>query len=389
MRDSLRAEVAPELHRKVDRAFNPVEIDDPEIMIGAQVRETIKALAKDSPASNIDLKNVQRINVLRRVWEQISEAVSSEIIRKAFQVRDDGGASVSFEAGEKIREQIISDLKDSPTESVKEEVTESVSSLLYRILYLYVTEQVSDGVIDLAWESLSLKVGNDLLSEMVNKTEDLMVEKLKDRQMQYFSTDLWGSHEAYWISFYRYFMDLNIVQFDEKLKREFNLFSDLAESCNWWYPMKGFCVVCDRPEIVEMEDGQLHSENGPAIRYRDGFSVYSINGFRVNEKIVMTPELLTIDEIKAEDNTETRRIMIERYGMGKYLIEIDAKVIDYDHTGTFRALLVDGEGQKYLQGTDGSTKRVYFMHVPSHVNNCQEAHQAICGIDESMIVQQS
>lgn len=49
----------------------------------------------------------------------------------------------------------------------------------------------------------------------------------------------------------------------------------------------------------------------------------------------------------------------------------------------------DKIGNKFLEVTDGSTERVYFMTVQNFVKNCKEAHESICGVDEDMFLMQS
>ena len=206
-----------------------------------------------------------------------------------------------------------------------------------------------------------------------------------DFNSNYFGGNLWSA----WVSFYKFFEESKLVKYNEFDSMRLNLFSDIVDSCGWWYPFENICIVCDRPEIINIEDGQLHRENMPAVKFRDGWSIYAINGHLVPEKVIMTPELITLEEIEKEVNSETKRIMIDRYGIGKYLAEIGAKVIDIDSSNTFRSLIVTKDNRKFLEGTDGSTERVYFMPVPSYVQTCKEAHESICGVDEDIFLMQS
>jgi hypothetical protein len=97
----------------------------------------------------------------------------------------------------------------------------------------------------------------------------------------------------------------------------------------------------------------------------------------VNEQIIMHPETLTAKQADEEGNMEIRRIIIERMGPGKYLMETGAKVLDMDSLtipgSAPRALMVDNKGMKWLCGTDGSTKRCYYMSVPRESKTCTEA----------------
>lgn len=151
-----------------------------------------------------------------------------------------------------------------------------------------------------------------------------------------------------------------------------------------------FCIVSDRPETLTVDDdNQPHSEDGPFCQWRDGSRLFSIHGVRVPAWIIERPSEITAAAIREEDNAEVRRIMIERMGVGKYLTEIDAKVLDYDCHGTPRALMIDNEGRKWLCGTDGSTKRVYYMQAPNDAKTCREAHEGLSGMPEEGVIVQS
>lgn len=123
--------------------------------------------------------------------------------------------------------------------------------------------------------------------------------------------------------------------------------------------------------------------------------VYAIHGVRVNANVIANN--FTITDIRAEQNAEVRRIMIERYGAGRYAEESGATCIHMDavpltkgQPATMpRALFRFDDGSQWLYGTDGSTSRCYWMPVPSTVTTCREAHFAICGLDESLCVAQS
>ena len=130
----------------------------------------------------------------------------------------------------------------------------------------------------------------------------------------------------------------------------------------------------------------MHCEDGPVIEYADGVKIYVIEGHVLNEQIVMAPETLTLEQIDKEENAETKRIMINRYGVSKYMLETEAKQIDVDQLNlegsSMRTLMEDKHGNRWLIGTDGSTGRVYHMSVPNNVSTCREAHEAISGIPE-------
>ncbi len=177
-----------------------------------------------------------------------------------------------------------------------------------------------------------------------------------------------------------------------------NPLRDLAMSAGWAIVFPDVAFMVDRPSALHLDDqGRLHCEDGPAIAYRDGWGLFRWHGFTVPEFVITNPERITLEIIDGEGNAETKRIMIERFGIGRYLHESGATLVDFDQvevirgSGKFmpRALLRDKHGNQYLEGTDGSTDRSYFMSVDPEVRSCRAAHESISGLDESRCVAQS
>ena len=106
-----------------------------------------------------------------------------------------------------------------------------------------------------------------------------------------------------------------------------------------------FCMVSDFPaEIHKDEQHRPHNDAGPSHRWRDGWSLWYIHGVRVTEQIVMHPETLTAAQIDAEENAEVRRVMLERFGMSRYILESGAKPQHQDEFGIlYRRELADDE----------------------------------------------
>jgi hypothetical protein len=106
-----------------------------------------------------------------------------------------------------------------------------------------------------------------------------------------------------------------------------------------------FCMVSDFPvQIHKDAQNRPHNDNGPSHEWRDGWKLYHIHGRRIDGWIVEQPELITVEKIDAELNAEVRRIMIEKYGTSRYLIDSGSRQIQRDDYGVlYRKELNDDE----------------------------------------------
>ena len=96
------------------------------------------------------------------------------------------------------------------------------------------------------------------------------------------------------------------------------------------YPLKnGIVIMCNRPTAIKMQNGRLHCEDGPVITYADGFSVFMLNGVRVQSSLVMTPaNKLNPEIILSEKNAEIRREIVRKIGIDRVMRGLGAKVMD-------------------------------------------------------------
>ena len=87
----------------------------------------------------------------------------------------------------------------------------------------------------------------------------------------------------------------------------------VAESAGWLWVRRSYCILTERPaELHRDAQNRLHCETGPAVRYRDGFTVHAWHGVRVPADLIETD--WTVDQIMREPNSEIRRCAIEKIG---------------------------------------------------------------------------
>jgi hypothetical protein len=132
---------------------------------------------------------------------------------------------------------------------------------------------------------------------------------------------------------------------------------------------------------------RLHRADGPAFE-SDVEDHHFWHGVLVPAFIVTQPERISPDRIRAEGNVEVRRVMIERYGYSRYLLDSKAEVIHQDEFGTlYRARLVGDEALvmvRVVNATsepDGSLKE-HFLRVPPTIRRAREAIAWTFGLEE-------
>jgi hypothetical protein len=140
------------------------------------------------------------------------------------------------------------------------------------------------------------------------------------------------------------------------------------------------CFVCERPFVFKLDEaGRLHADDGPALAYGDGFKLFSWHGTNVPEWIIKKPESISVSKIEKEFNAEVRRVMIERYGPSKYILDSGAVVIDKDECGVlYRKEMRNDEPIVMVKVRNSTpepdgTYREYFLRVPPTILKAREA----------------
>jgi hypothetical protein len=160
---------------------------------------------------------------------------------------------------------------------------------------------------------------------------------------------------------------------------------DVCETCGWCWLYPDVAIISDRPTLVRLDAlGRLHAEDGPAVGYRDGFSIHALHGVRVSRRVIERPSEITVADADNEPNLEVRRALIERMGRRRYLSLSGAVVVARDETGLlWRRRLPSRRDEpqralcfvEVINGTcepDG-TRRHYFLRVPPTSRTAREA----------------
>jgi hypothetical protein len=173
------------------------------------------------------------------------------------------------------------------------------------------------------------------------------------------------------------------VVYDEE---KYNRFLEICNNLSWVIPYSDICITCANPIKATWDDqGRTHCDDGPAVVFKDGWQIWSIEGHLVDEDLVMRPEAQTLEEIANEANTELKRIRINRYGWDRYLTESQAEVIDFKKSpnGTLESLM---RCQNYtvLCTYDPSTGRPYSLEVSEDCTTCEEAQRYLLGVEHAL-----
>lgn len=209
-----------------------------------------------------------------------------------------------------------------------------------------------------------------------------------------------GCIDSYWVAFYKFCSQLvpDVVKPEDLEHLE--EWDKLVKSTGPCWPYTNYCLMSERPVIARKNANEvLHCEDGPALQYRDGFSIYAVNGVRVPEVVIMRPWEMTLEYIEDIKSADVQTIALQNWcyeeisstggrvgaNGGRWLDETGAEQVAVDTLPGYkdcvimRALMRDREGRQFLICNDSSTKHVYCIRVSSESRTCSEAHASVNG----------
>lgn len=150
-----------------------------------------------------------------------------------------------------------------------------------------------------------------------------------------------GNQWSAWVAYLSFFRHVAKLPLDYS---KWQHWETLAEVSGPRCVHQKFCMISDRPEVLLVDDqNRPHCDTGPFCRWRDGSALYAVHGVRVPWWIIEHPEKITMAVIDKEANAEVRRVMLNRFGVERYLIESGTKPVHSDDYGTLYRREVPGD----------------------------------------------
>lgn len=194
---------------------------------------------------------------------------------------------------------------------------------------------------------------------------------------------LWGSHDSDWVSF-QSFMKEEVGVKDLEI---FDGIYQMALNCGWTTILGDHCIIQDRPKSIKFdEQNRTHCENGPAIEYRDGYSVMSWHGTRFPREWVLKG--ISASEALQVANSELRRVACEIVGWSQILEQLDYTIVEQDEDPMIGTLVEvnlpisedESSLEKFLMVKCG-TGRTFALPVPPDMKTALQANAWTYGLE--------
>ncbi len=287
----------------------------------------------------------------------------------------------SDQLGDQLRDQLWGQLRDQLGDQLRGQLWGQLGDQLWGQLGVQLWGQLRDQLVgqlgDQLWGQLGVQLGDQLRGQLVGQLRGQLGDQLGEGKLTYTGTWFQGAWDAWLWGFYETGKQVG-ASYSASTDAALNLHAAISQSCGAIYPFRDFCIITDRPEIIAQDDqNRLHRETGPAVLYRDGYSLFAWHGVRVPGNWITDPSSVTPKIALTHSNVEQRRAACEIVTWVRILDELKARTIDRDEDPEIGELvevdIPDIGRERFLRVTCG-TKRQFALPVPPTVKTALDAN---------------
>jgi hypothetical protein len=142
-------------------------------------------------------------------------------------------------------------------------------------------------------------------------------------------------------------------------------------------------VACRKPIGLILDEAyQPHNPSGPAVVFkgaRENWCCWCWHGTPIPHQLIEHPDSISVTDIQKELNLEHRRLLLERFGIARFIEETKAQQLDKDKFGTLYRMRIRGQEPFGIVRVVNSTPeptgefKEYFIFVPPNVVSAKEA----------------
>jgi hypothetical protein len=240
----------------------------------ASVKQDLVVSVKKDLAADMSYRLLEQMSPPVRqgmsdtVWDQVWDAVWASVWHWVWNEIDKGmrkavGQGVKAELEQAVRE----GLNDCIGVCVKQHVWDNPMEAAWTAIRNSAPSRLRVDAWDALWGALQASIW-DCIAVPIG-------ESVKACANDSAQSSGYGQHDAYWLAYYDYFQEEGLRVETEKVQG----LIQIASHAGWFAPHARICWICERPRAIVLNSkGELHSDNGPALDYPDGWCLYAANG---------------------------------------------------------------------------------------------------------------
>ena len=276
---------------------------------------------------------------------------------------------VSVSVAETIRNNILTDIEES---NFDDELLNRFGLVAKDSVPRYIVNAIAK-LVSISVNDVAIPVNKSVIGSVWLNIGD----SVKQGRIEHFRECICLNELCGRISYLDYFDAIGVLKNEEFRKLRDTL------SLGIWSAIffENVAILSMTPSKVSLDDRKkLHSVSGPAIKFRDGYSIYRIHGVSFDENTFhdVTQRKIPVKGILSLSNIEQRYVALEYYGFENILDELNARLIDESPRGNKLYEIGFEVGRKrvttkFLKYSCPSTERNYGSFVKPEITRADQA----------------
>jgi len=180
-----------------------------------------------------------------------------------------------------------------------------------------------------------LNISTQLDSQLYSQLYSQLISQLSSQRLNYHTLSGYGKCGnilAGYCAFYDFLIsEVKPLDTDEQM-RVWGLFKRFSEKFHYIFPFKDMCFVSQKPEHIIFQNDLMHHDTLPALRYPDGYELYSIRGVTIEKEIFekLRDRTFELEDLTNMENADARAVAISMMRPELILEKENAELV---HTG--------------------------------------------------------
>jgi hypothetical protein len=212
-----------------------------------------------------------------------------------------------------VRLQVYDQIHTMVRNRLRDQVSEQVFNQVFSQVEDPVHYRVADNILDHIRGQIVVQTFSQMVDRLNASVNSLIFSQIADIPQSHWYWGLPGGlNTADTNALYDFFA--NAMHLDIGYEKLDGIIG-VAEEASIVYTFRYYAyAVRKMRKCLLDEQGRLHCEDGPAVLFHDGFSLYAWHGVWLlgKEWIITDPERITAETIENENHPEVKRAMIER-----------------------------------------------------------------------------
>jgi len=282
---------------------------------------------------------------------------------------------------QQLRQQLWQQLRQQLWQQLRQQLGQQLWQQLGQQLDQQLDQQLWQQLDQQLRQQLGQQLGQQLdqqLRQQLGQQLDQQLRQISQRARQAVNSEAyWGQHEAAWFAFYTFGERIG-VKYPEDASSTLKLWGELVQSCGWWMPYDGLCVMCERQSFVSFDErARLHNQTRAALEFADGYRLFVWHGTAVPENWITAPDKLDPKTALTWENIEQRRAAAEIIGWKRVLEQLQPTTINKDkdpEIGELIEVVLPDAGEARFLKVRCGTGRDFVLSVPREMKTAREAN---------------